>query len=255
MFFTEYEGAPTPEEWLRLLIERDYGKKNAENVDKAFRLFSNAISHYVATNEDQYGAFRIGPAYPLWMEDTRIALTRPPEGGRKPSEFNAMFGNRIYFPAYTPDNSGRNSICGTRIFDEIDAISEVKELMEAGLCELDKLSDDGENLAKLKALAKFIINTCKTAINVKNLYVNMQKISIARDKATANSLLDNVESILKAERENVLDTIPAVRVDSRLGWEPSMEYQADEECLNWKLRQLDYELNFTLPKFRKSNSL
>ena len=34
-----------------------------------------------------------------------------------------------------------------------------------------------------------------------------------------------------------------------------MEYQGDEKCLNWKLRQLDYELNFTLPKFRKSNSL
>ena len=33
------------------------------------------------------------------------------------------------------------------------------------------------------------------------------------------------------------------------------DYLCDEEALRWKMRQIDYELNFELPKFRKSNSL
>lgn len=255
MFFTEYEGAPTAEEWLRLLIERDYGKENADSVDKAFRLFSEAITHYVATNEDQYGAFRIGPAYPLWVEDTRIGLTRPPQQGKIPAEHTAMFGNIIYFPAYTPHVTGRDSLVGVRIFDELEAIKKVIHFMEEGVAELIKISKKNEAVEKLIALGKFISNTCKTAINEKELYINIQKLSIAENNTNASTIVDKIEQILKKERENVLDTIPITRVDSRLGWEASMEYQGDEKCLEWKLRQLDFDLNFTLPKYRKSIAL
>ena len=255
MFFTPYEGAPTPEEWLKMLIARDFGTDNVEAVDAAFRDFSEAITYYPATNEDQYGAFRTGPAYPLWVEDPRIGLTRPPQEGKKPNEYNAMFGNGIYFPAYTPEVAGRNSLPGVRIFDEMKLISKLQALLESGRAKLEAIKDPNENLEKLIALAGFMINSCKTAINVKELYISLEKLHIAGSKQNAAELLDTIEAIIRRERENVLDTVPMVQTDSRLGWEASMEYQADEECLKWKLRQLDYELNFTLPKFRKSNSL
>ena len=63
-----------------------------------------------------------------------------------------------------------------------------------------------------------------------------------------------MEEILLRERENVLDTIPVVKLDSKLGWEPSMEYTTDEKGLRWKLRQLDYELNVKIKAYRKANS-
>ena len=255
MFFTPYEGAPTPEEWLKMLIARDFGDENVETVDAALRDFSEAITHYPATNEDQYGAFRTGPAYPLWIEDPRVGLTRPPQEGKKPNEYNAMFGNGIYFPAYTPDVAGRNSLPGVRIYDEIELIEEMRTILEAGRKKLESIENPNENLKKLIALAGFMINSSKTAVNVKNLYIALEKLHIAGSKEAAAELLDEIESIILRERENVLDSIPIVQTDSRLGWEASMEYQADEQCLRWKLRQLDYELNFTLPKFRKSNSL
>ena len=166
-----------------------------------------------------------------------------------------MFGNGIYFPAYTPDVAGRNSLPGVRIFDEMALINEVREHLEAGLKKLTAIENANENLEKLKALAGFMINSCKTAVHVKELYIALERLHIAGTKENAAKLLDEIEAIIRKERENVLDSIPIVQVDSRLGWEASMEYQADEQCLNWKLRQLDYELNFTLPKFRKSNSL
>ncbi|MBO5879116.1 MAG: hypothetical protein J6Q68_01000 [Clostridia bacterium] len=255
MFFTEYEGAPTPEEWLKLLIARDFGEENVETVDSAFRDFSEAILHYPATNEDQYGAFRIGPAYPLWIIEPRTAQAPPPQHGKKPNEYNAMFGNGIYFSGYTPEFSGKNSLPGVRIGDEIDGIGELASILKRGLDKLDGIKDESENLTKLRALVKFMINSCKTTINSKKLYLYQNELALCKTKERAATLLDELEALILSERDNVLDTIPVVREDSRLGWEASMEYQCDEECLNWKLRQLDHEINITLPNFRKSNSL
>ena len=252
MFFSSYEGAPTPEEWLRLLIERDYGKENADKVDKAFKLFSEAITHYAATEEDQYGALRIGPAYPLWASETRLGFNKSPEEGRIPAEYNAMFGNRIYFPAYTLRHTERSSMPGIRIFDELCGMREMKRLMEEGVSLLSEIENKNIATEKLIALGKFIANSCKTAVHAKELFINLQKLNIAENTLNATTIVDKIEEILKKERENVLDTIYAVRVDSRLGWEASMEYQGDEKCLNWKLRQLDYDLNTTIPKYRKS---
>lgn len=43
--------------------------------------------------------------------------------------------------------------------------------------------------------------------------------------------------------------------ESRLGWEAMQDYLCDEEALRWKMRQIDYVLEFELPTFRKSNAL
>ena len=255
MFFTPYEGAPTAEEWLKLLIARDFGEENVDTVDSAMRDFSEAITHYPATNEDQYGAFRIGPAYPFWIIDQRTSQAPAPQYGKKPDEYNAMFGNRIYFSGYTPEFSGNNSLPGVRINDEIEGIGELASILQRGLDKLGSIHEDSENLKKLKALVKFMINTCKTVIGSKKLYLFQNEIALAKTKDQAVKIIDKIEELILSERENVLDTIPAVTEDSRIGWEPSMEYQCDEECLRWKLRQLDHELNITIPNFRKSNSL
>ena len=51
------------------------------------------------------------------------------------------------------------------------------------------------------------------------------------------------------------NAMKVVQYDSRLGWESGMEYTADAEDLRRKLRQLDYERNYTLVTCRKSNAL
>ena len=166
-----------------------------------------------------------------------------------------MFGNQIYFPAYSPDIAGRNSLPGVRIFPEITEINTMAELLLQGIRLLEQISDPNDNLLKLINLGWFMYRTCLTAINRKKLYIVMQQVSIAGSKEKAEQLLKEAEEILLSERENVCQTIPLVQVDSRLGWEPSMEYTTDERGLNWKLRQLDYDLDNTLPMYRKSNSL
>ena len=83
----------------------------------------------------------------------------------------------------------------------------------------------------------------------------IRKLDVVGSKEEAGKLLDKIEAILLDERKNVEATIPIVQVDSRLGWEPSMEYTTDEKCLRWKLRQLDYVLDEPMRNFRKANSL
>ena len=252
MFFTPYQGA-TPEQWLLKLIARDFGEENVAKVDLAFRKFSEAITYYPATNEDQYGAFRTGPSFPFWMQDPRVGLTPLPNGGRKP--VTRLGAHQYYWAWYTPDIAGRNSLPGVRIYDEMELIGKVRQLMQEGMDSLNTIEGDSRNLEKLKALTTFIINSCTTVIHIKEFYIKLQQLSIIGDKEKAAKLLDEIEALLITERKNAEATIPAVQADSRLGWEPMQDYLCDEEALRWKMRQIDYTLEFELPKFRKSNSL
>ena len=250
-FFTPVEPL---EQTLLNLLARDFGKENLKKVKSATELFSEAITHYVPTNEDQYGAYRTGPQYPLWSGDLAGLPSSIPNGGKMPNRPHAMFGNGVYFGVYTTDNEGRNSLPGVRIYDEIKATKKVEELLDKGIGVLESIENPNEKLERLILLAKFMRNSCRTVINVKEHYIINQQLSIVGDKIKANELIDKMESILLRERENVLDTIPIVRLDSRLGWEPSMDYTTDEKGLNWKLRQLDYELSTKIRLYRKANS-
>ena len=143
--------------------------------------------------------------------------------------------------------------CHTSGMDEIIALC-LNEKSKNPIEILEKIKNPNDKLLKLILLAKFIRNSCRTVINVKEHYITNQQLSIVGDKKKANELIDKMEEILLRERENVLDTIPVVKLDSRLGWEPSMEYTTDEKGLRWKLRQLDYELNTKIKAYRKANS-
>ena len=55
----------------------------------------------------------------------------------------------------------------------------------------------------------------------------------------------HIEAVAHEEIANVEDTFDAVRADSRIGWEPSMEYVCDEWHLDWKLRQMESMLRET----------
>lgn len=251
-FFTPVEPL---EDTLMHLLERDFGKDNAKTVKQATELFSTAIQHYVPTNEDQYGGFRTGPAYPLWSGDLDGLPSSIPDQGKMPDRPHAMFGNGVYFGKYTLDNEGRNSLPGVRIYDELNAVKKVEEYLQKGIDVLESIENPNEKVEKLILLAKFMRNSCRTVINVKNHFILKQKLTIVGNKLDAGEIIDKLEQLLLRERQNVLDTIPIVEQDSRLGWEPSMDYTTDKKGLEWKLRQLDYELNFKIPTYRKANSL
>jgi|HigsolmetaAR203D_1030402.scaffolds.fasta_scaffold64853_2 hypothetical protein len=46
--------------------------------------------------------------------------------------------------------------------------------------------------------------------------------------------------------------IPLTEADSRLGWEPSMEYVTDPEHLRWKIEQVRQVIDRVLPEYAAS---
>lgn len=250
-FFTHEENLT---DILHQILKRDFGEESFDKVNEAMKKWSEAISHATGSNEDQYGAFRIGPAYPLWVVDPRTDIFGiMPENGRIPNENNAMFGNAIYNPAYTPDMGFNrdNSMPGLRLFGEMKEIEIMRDLLLEGINILESIPSPNEKLLRVLNIGKFMYRTCITGLNVKKLFVMNQKLNITGDAQKMLDIIDDMEKLLIEERENVENTIPVVEADSRLGWEPSMEYMGDEKCLRWKLRQLDYDLNYTLKKHRE----
>ena len=59
------------------------------------------------------------------------------------------------------------------------------------------------------------------------------------------------QAIGRAEIANAEATIPLVQADSRLGWEPSMEYIGSEYHLRWKIRQLRQVLEQEIPRYER----
>ena len=53
------------------------------------------------------------------------------------------------------------------------------------------------------------------------------------------------------EIKNAEDTSPLVEAESRLGWEPTLEYMTDREHLEWKIRQVKSVIEYDIAKFRK----
>jgi hypothetical protein len=142
-----------------------------------------------------------------------------------------------------------------RIYQEIRSTEKMRDLLYRGIQVLKSCPAPNENLRRLTGLAEFMYRTAVSVIHVKRHYILRQQLSIAGSAENAETILAAIEALLLAEKENVTATIPLVQADSRLGWEPSMEYACDEDALRWKLRQLDYELNYTLVTARKSNAL
>ena len=67
-------------------------------------------------------------------------------------------------------------------------------------------------------------------------------------------ILDEIEAIAHAEIENARSALALVDVDSRLGWEPSMEYVGDRWHIEWKIRQVESAL-LEIADYRKILSL
>lgn len=250
-FFTHEENLT---DILHLILKRDFGEENFGKVNEAMKKWSEAIAHATGSNEDQYGVFRIGPSYPLWVVDPRTDIFGiTPEQGRIPAENNAMFGNGIYNPAYTPDMGFNrdNSMPGLRLYGEMKEIEIMRDMLFEGIELLESIDCPNEKLQRVTNIGKFMYHTCITGLNIKRLYVLSQQLNVVSDQKKALEIIDDIEKLLLEEKENVINTIPVVQMDSRLGWEPSMEYMGDEKCLRWKLRQLEYDLSYTLKKHRE----
>lgn len=238
--------SPPTEETFAAVAKRDFNEQAVPFVLDAWQNWSEGITHYIPTNYDQYGPFRVGPSYPLAFKETV----------EFPDAWYAHFGNQILSTHYSPINDHADYL---RIHIEIENLEKMASLWRKGNESLERalalISDQDpkrEEAERLLNLNRFIVRTVDTVIHTKQWWKLKDRLLSGREPENNEALLAEMVAVAEKEIANAEATIPLVEADSRLGWEPSMEYMTDVEHLHWKINQVRSVLDNELPAFRQS---
>ncbi len=239
------------EQHLRDILAGEYGGtvKETDKIIEALNLFSEAIRFYTPTDNDQYGAFRIGPAFPF-------SFLVP---YKNPSMPGAHFGNRIYHAYYTTWYShevifDKGAPVSVRLLAELRSLEKMLSHLQKGVQILESISSLQKELGSLINLGKYLCHCVITGIHAKKWSRLIGHFHAAESNEAVLKILDEMEALLHAEYLNAEDTIPLVRTDSRLGWEPSMEYMGNEERIRWKLKHTEYVIHTEIAAQRAAAS-
>jgi len=247
------------EEALAGIARRDFGESGAEHALEAWGHWSEAIRHYVPTNEDQYGPFRVGPSYPMvFRQPVQI-----------PAAWHALWGNEIVLTDYKPHEDPRQSLGIARFGVEIRSLERMlEEMLRGNACLERALTALGSDAAgggggrhkleegeRMLGIGRFIANSVQTTIHLKKWYMLKTKLFAEPDAERAEELLKEMERVALLEVANAESTIPLVEADSRLGWEASMDYMTDREHLQWKIKQVRSVLAKEFGDYRQSLAL
>ncbi len=241
------------EEILDRIFATEYGKENLEKVREGFRLWSEAITYYTPTEGDFSGASRIGPAYPFCF----FHKSKPENNG------GALVGTNIFSTEYASgmewasfvSASPREHILNLRIHPELASLKTMHEFMQKGVEVFETIENPNEKLQAVLNLGKYITNCVLTNIHAKEWYILKCRFHAEFTPEGLHKILDEMEDLLHREIQNAKNTLPLVDADSRLGWEPTMEYLGDRPHIEWKIRQVEYVLNLEIKKLRKAIDL
>ena len=244
-----------PEEILRKIAERDFGKDAAPEALEGWKLWSKAIDSYTPGFDDQAGPLRVGPSYPLVFQP----ILYPFSEGKivYPSSPASPVGSRWIHPVYQPEQVPGMSYCGRRIAEDAKIMGAASEIWEHGTAVMRKMLEKvpeskRANAEKTVGVGIFCGHAIRTMVHVKRWWLLNKRLEIEYDPAKANALLDEMLELIEAEIRNVTETIPLTDADSRLGWEPSMDYIGGTWHLKWKLYQLNNLKEHTIPAYRKT---
>ena len=229
------EGGMPFDEHIRKIAARDFGDGNVDRVVAVWKRWSEAAADYVATNENQYGPFRIGPAYPFGFGGEPVA------SGEFPQDAKATFVMRwMAYLNYPYDRRAADLLnIAYNAFPEGERTREMELLESAqtaymdGADELRRIAatlDDRRCAAagRLAGIGEFMGRTVRTAINLRRGYA-------AHEKGDRTALLE----VARDEYANASAALKLVEADSRLGWEPSMEYAGSTVQIRWKLERME----------------
>ncbi len=243
------------EDGIMLLAEALYGKKHAQRGVQAWKKLSEGMENYVCNNEDQYGPFRIGPAYPMiYRKDVKIPTVPYAHFGGNTICYTNYSSENLFISIFTNGEGTAHAI--QKMPDEIKMLEKMVDLFRQGRQMLEELALDltgvrKEDCLRLCNLVHYLENCGKTTIHVKQWTILRWKIRAEESSEKILQMHQQMIAIGETEIANVEDTIPLVQKDSHIGYEPSMEYIGSEYHLRWKIRQVRYVLDNELARIDK----
>ena len=218
------EGGLPFDEHIRLIAARDYGTENADAVIAHWKRWSEAAQDYIPSNANQYGPFRIGTAYPFTFghppaDYESFPVKKYASNGPGICRFDYL--QKGYVPQLTPE--WMNAEYMTK---ELELLEPMAVAYEKGAATFSAMR--GDKAARMANFAAYLAACTRTAINVKRGAIAF----LAKDE-------EKFRRAARAEYLNAKTALAFVEKDSRLGWEPSMEYTGGAEQLRWKLALME----------------
>ena len=240
------------EDAIAQLAAELYGETLADKAMAGWKKISEAMNYYVCTNEDQYGPFRVGPAYPLvYNVDVKIPTVPYAHfGGSRICVTDYACGKVFSYIAFGQIKTARTQ---QRHPEEAKCLEKMEQLFHEGRLILEEVAQKLDGIRKadclrLCNLIHFIEHCARTTIHVKQWNVLRHLCNVETDSKKLLDLHRQMVELGEAEIKNAEQTIPLVQADSRLGWEPSMEYIGSEYHLRWKIRQVRQVLDNEIPR-------
>ncbi|MFA6929056.1 MAG: hypothetical protein WCT05_01935 [Lentisphaeria bacterium] len=241
-----------PEVILRKIAVRDFGKAAAEQVLSAWQIWSDAMASFTPGFDDQCGPLRIGPSYPFIFYPVFYPFAE--QNMKFPFSAHAYRGERILNTLYKPEHVSGHTNIGCRIHEDLKIMQLAEEKWGHGVATMKEalklVPENKKQEAQLQAgTGEFFWHTLRTMVGIKHWWLLNKQLEIEADFNKAREIVAELQRILAKEEKNVRETIPLVEADSRLGWEPTLEYATDRPHLEWKLKQIDRVAKWTLPRY------
>ncbi|OGV67644.1 MAG: hypothetical protein A3K19_14680 [Lentisphaerae bacterium RIFOXYB12_FULL_65_16] len=230
---------------LDATARRDYGT-GAPLARQAWHLFSDAIRLVIAWATDQYGPYRTGPSYPLVWDQTDVTLPSVP--------YAVHGGNAIAFPTYTENvfaDPARTELRLLRVKRVCALFEDGNRLMEQAAAGL--IGTKAENARRAWAVSRFMENTYRTTVHVKQWQILKALLQDARPRSHGDTaavfrlvsdlaggdgvrpLADAMKAVAAREIANAEATLVCYETDTTIGFEASMEYMFSPEHVAWKV--------------------
>jgi len=224
--------------WAKNLAGEDF-----EKLLHAMELLDESNRNHVPSQENQYGPYRVGPAFPFCLK----ATVKQPD--KKPG---LLWGHRICYTHIIHEDEPyrRFDPYALRRADEIRMGKKAIALCKDALKLMRSIRHKTAELEKLINMVEFMCRCHITTVHFREFSICKEQLQLADTWKKSEKIADKIEHICKKEIENTLATIPLVQKDSSLGFEASMDYVCDEESLRWKLKHMDHMLKKELTLFR-----
>ena len=228
------------EEKLDDVLITEFGDEHLDTIKKALRYMSDSNACYTRSSGDGCSTLRIGAAWPL---SVRLGL-------KPPTVPFAHFGNRIVAERYETTWNQRFRLNAEIIPEELESWKAAVKYASEGVAILNTIENPNDNLMRLILLCRYIECQCKSAVCAKKWVLTKQKLDMAK-KEEVPEIVAYMRSLAEEEIKNAEAAIECTDYDSRLGWEPSMEYIADSDHLRWKISQVKFACEKELELYLK----
>ena len=229
------------EDMLDEVLVAEFGNEHIDTIKKALRCMSDSNACYTRSSADGSSTLRIGAAWPLCVK----------LGLRPPTVPFAHFGNRIVAEKYETTWNQRFRLNSEIIPEELESWKQAVKYASEGVAILNTIENPNDNLMRLILLCRYIECQCKSAVCAKRWVLTLRDLDRAK-KEDVPAIVEKMRAMAAEEIKNAEAAIECTDYDSRLGWEPSMEYIADSDHLRWKIAQVKYACDVELEEYLKA---